>query len=108
MLINNRVCEGKILININQRSGLYIAFSSLGFHFNLHTIAEQERDTEPENMAKSGPTFKQNLQHQDKDTVLLSPHVYVKWWLTSSCLKSCHTHSVGMLTSKLKKILIYS
>lgn len=102
MLINNRVCEGKILININQRSGLYIAFSSSGFHFNLHTIAEQERDTEPENIAKSGPTFKKNLQHQDRDTVLLSPHIYVKWWLTSSCLKNCHT-VLECLHSSLKR-----
>lgn len=101
MLINNRICEGKILINIDQRSGSYIAFSSSGFHFNLHTITEQERDRELENIAKSGPTFKKNLQHQDTDTVLLSPNIYVKWWLTSSRLKNCHTHSVGMLTFKL-------
>lgn len=98
MLINSRVCDEKILINIDQQSGLYIAFSSSGFHFNLHTIAEQEEDTELENIAKFKPTFKQTLQHQDTDTVLLSPRVYVKWWLISSCLKDYHTHIVGMLT----------
>lgn len=106
MLINSRVCEGKILINIDQWSGLYIAFSSSGFHLNLHTIAEQEKDTELENIAKFRPTFKQALQRQD--TVLLSPRVYAKWWLTSSRLKDYHTHIVGMLTFKLKKILIFN
>lgn len=90
MLINSRVCEGKILINIDQRSGLYIAFSSSGFHLNLHTIAEQEKDTELENIAKSGPTFKQTLQRQDTETVLLSPRIYVKWWLISSRLMDPH------------------